>query len=844
MEDRYEIKGKIAQGGLGSVYKAHDVRMSRDVAIKRIITNIGDTSITDEATRQLIKEASALASLQHPNIVTIYDVGKDEEGPFVVMELLTGQTLEEIITKASFTWEDFRQLAMQSLEALIAAQELHIVHRDIKPGNIMLTWLPSGKFQVKVVDFGLAKLSTKPSLQTIDQSDGVFGSIYFMGPEQFERIPIDQRVDLYALGCVFYYALTGTYAFDGENAVEVMASHLQHHVVPIQEVRAGIPLWACNWIMWLINRQPADRPESAREALHVFMQNDSAYIYPEMSTGEPTPVAPTEQSKRPKLFIPGATPTPELVEEPKPGQSPKKTASVAKALTPPQGSKPSVHHTTQTYQVPEPPAPEAEPLPVSPPVYETPAPPQIQPPAYTPPVQTPAIAASLPIAQPASAPTQVLSTGLPKAIPPAQASLSPSFLKKPHITHALTPTSNLNQPLAGTSTQSIQVTDPTSEALQLESIVAPAPKKHISNTVKIMMAAILSIVAIFMIYFIINRQRANAEIALFNKTVSLAAKEGTTEIPVDKRILDLLLTNASDRTGKQDRSAIYAALSLAVATDKTNIDSEIAEYVTTELMHKDIRGALFREVIAKRGNPSVVTALVDFAKSTNEPETAIAAIEACNPLVSDTHFQTFLDLMTNSKDDTMRKAAENNINSIIKKSTSSTLFRTQLVTTYNATSIDAVKHATLRLLGRVGGDQALSFVKDSLKNGDHKTKVAALGALGNWVDSSGFKVLIEYIASETDKTNRDLAFNAAIKYAAATEDKPEAAWKSIAEHSNSQEDQLSLINALAAYSADPWVFEIMNHIVKTSKQPGAVDRAKKAIDYLEKMKKAQGENPE
>jgi len=183
MDDRYEIRGKIAQGGLGSVYKAHDVRMSRDVAIKRILTNVGDSSITDEATRQLIKEASALASLQHPNIVTIYDVGKDAEGPFVVMEFLTGQTLEEIITHASFTWDDFRQLAMQSLEALIAAQELHIVHRDIKPGNIMLTWLPSGKFQVKVVDFGLAKLSTKPSLQTIDQTDGVFGSIYFMGPE-------------------------------------------------------------------------------------------------------------------------------------------------------------------------------------------------------------------------------------------------------------------------------------------------------------------------------------------------------------------------------------------------------------------------------------------------------------------------------------------------------------------------------------------------------------------------------------------------------------------------------------------------------------------------------------
>ena len=180
MEERYEIKGKIGQGGLGAVYRAQDVRMNREVAIKRIVANPEDTSISEEATRQLLKEAGSLASLQHPNIVTIYDVGTDDDGPFVVMELLTGETLEELIGKGSFTWPDFRQLAMQTLEALIAAQELHLVHRDLKPCNIMLTWLPSGKFQVKIVDFGLAKLSSKPSLQTIDQSDGVFGSISWL----------------------------------------------------------------------------------------------------------------------------------------------------------------------------------------------------------------------------------------------------------------------------------------------------------------------------------------------------------------------------------------------------------------------------------------------------------------------------------------------------------------------------------------------------------------------------------------------------------------------------------------------------------------------------------------
>ena len=125
MEERYEFRGKIGQGGLGSVYRAFDLRMSREVAIKRIIANTGDNSISEEATKQLMQEAGSLASLQHPNIVTIYDVGTDADGPFVVMELLTGETLEEIIGRGSFTWADFRQLAMQTLEALIAAQELH-----------------------------------------------------------------------------------------------------------------------------------------------------------------------------------------------------------------------------------------------------------------------------------------------------------------------------------------------------------------------------------------------------------------------------------------------------------------------------------------------------------------------------------------------------------------------------------------------------------------------------------------------------------------------------------------------------------------------------------------------
>ncbi len=828
MEDRYEIIGKIAQGGLGSVYKARDVRMSRDVAIKRILTNIGDTSITDEATRQLIKEASALASLQHPNIVTIYDVGKDEEGPFVVMELLTGQTIEEIISQASFTWEDFRQLAMQSLEALIAAQELHIVHRDIKPGNIMLTWLPSGKFQVKVVDFGLAKLSTKPSLQTIDQSDGVFGSIYFMGPEQFERIPIDQRVDLYALGSVFYYALTGTYAFDGENAVEVMASHLQHHVTPIQEVRAGIPLWACNWIMWLINRQPSDRPDSARDALHVFMQNDSAYISPEMSTGEPTPKALPEQSKRPKLFIPGSAPTPEIIEEPKPGQIPKKTATIPKPLTPPQGSKPSVHSTTRTYQAPQP-EPEPEPIAPSPPVYE-PAPPQIQAPVLSPPVLSPPILSAPPALSPP---------------PLAQALVNPIQNQAPALARA-TPalTSQLNKPHIGSPTQKATATKPLVEEEYPTEQPYIAPKKTISNSVKVVLAIVLSISVIFLGLFINNRMKENAEIALFNEMITLAAKEDTTEVPVNKEKLEILLFNASSPGGQEDRNAIYRALTLAKATDKTDVDKEIADYTTTVDMHGDIRTVLLQDVLGTRKNPAIVPTLINFAKSSPEPRVALAAVAACREMATESHFQVFLDLLKNTTDEIMRKAAEDNIASIISRSGSFSLFRGTLITTYKSTPLASVKHATLRLLGRVGGDEALALVKENLKSPDSKTKMVALGALSNWVDSAGFNLLINQISTEADPKDRKLAFDAAIKCAANIKDKPEEAWRKIALQAKTQQDEIDVINALAAYSADPWVFDIINNIAKSSSNPAAVERAKKAIAYLEDMKKAKSENPE
>ena len=296
--DRYEIRGKIGAGGVGAVYRAYDTQLRREVAIKRVLPD-GDMN-SEDATANLLKEATALSSVQHPHIVTVYDAGIDAEGPYVVMELINGKTLDEMVERGTLTFEDFKEVAIQSQEAMIAAQDLNLVHRDLKPTNVMVSWLPSGRFQVKIVDFGLAKFSAKPSLQTIDHGDAVFGSIFFMAPEQFERTPLDCRTDMYSLGAMYYYSLTGEYPFNGDTAPQVMAAHLQNKITPLIEVRPDLPPWVCDWVMWHVRRDMQDRPDSARAALEHFLAHDSAHTFGitaahQLAAAGPPHQAPTGQ---------------------------------------------------------------------------------------------------------------------------------------------------------------------------------------------------------------------------------------------------------------------------------------------------------------------------------------------------------------------------------------------------------------------------------------------------------------------------------------------------------------------------------------------------------------------
>lgn len=257
--NRYEIIKKIGDGGMAFVYEARDKLLNRTVAIKVLRPEFVDD---EEFLTKFKREAEAVASLSHPNIVNVYDVGEDGKVHYIVMELIEGQNLKDII-KNEGTLDEYTALdiAKQIAKALGAAHRKGIIHRDIKPHNILIS--NEGRL-VKVADFGIAKAV---SSSTITSTGSVIGSVHYFSPEQAKGKFVSNTTDLYSLGIVLYEMIIGRVPFTGESPISIALQHINEEIEFTQEEKVSIPQSVRNIIKKLTSKSSADRYQGADELI-------------------------------------------------------------------------------------------------------------------------------------------------------------------------------------------------------------------------------------------------------------------------------------------------------------------------------------------------------------------------------------------------------------------------------------------------------------------------------------------------------------------------------------------------------------------------------------------------
>jgi beta-lactam-binding protein with PASTA domain/predicted Ser/Thr protein kinase len=253
---RYEIETLLGQGGMARVFRGTDSVLDRTVAIKVLSPQFADD---DQFVARFRREAQAAAGLNHPNIVGVYDTGDQGDVHFIVMEYVEGRTLRDVIrADGPLHPERAAEIGEAVARALSSAHQAGIVHRDIKPGNIMLT----RDGEVKVMDFGIARTSTG---DTLTQTAAVLGTASYLSPEQAQGLPVDTRSDIYSLGCVLYEMLTGRAPFIGDSPVAIAYMHVKEDPVPPSQLNEDVPPTLDAVVLKCMAKNPANRYETAEE---------------------------------------------------------------------------------------------------------------------------------------------------------------------------------------------------------------------------------------------------------------------------------------------------------------------------------------------------------------------------------------------------------------------------------------------------------------------------------------------------------------------------------------------------------------------------------------------------
>lgn len=309
---RYKLVSVIGNGGMSIVYKAIDLRTGHDVAIKVLRPEFKQDA---EFLERFDREALAASKMSHHNIVNLLDVGEDKDNRFIVMEYVEGKTLKQIIKeKGRLSPQVTTQIAIRILSALQHAHKNGIIHRDIKPQNVLV----HSEGLIKVSDFGIARMA---DTQTISKADSVMGSVHYFSPEQAKGEPVTERSDLYSVGVVMYEMLTGHVPFDGETPVAVAMQHIRNKPAPITTFSPDVPPALCRVVMKAMEKNPAERYQSARDMAEDLLQSQKA-----QGTGE------SKQATGSQRILSGKEPG-RVLKNIKRGKSRKQTRVVSALLT-------------------------------------------------------------------------------------------------------------------------------------------------------------------------------------------------------------------------------------------------------------------------------------------------------------------------------------------------------------------------------------------------------------------------------------------------------------------------------------------------------------------------------
>ena len=281
---RYEVDALIASGGMGDVYRARDTRLDRPVALKVLATSV----LTDtERLARFTQEARATALINHPNIVSVYDVGSDRGLPFVVSELLRGETLRARMKRGPLGIDAAVACALEIANGLIAAHHLGVVHRDLKPENVFVT--EDGR--VKILDFGLAKCRNETLGLPIDSSKStqpgtILGTVGYMSPEQVRGADVDERSDIFSLGVMLYEMIAGCAPFERETPVETLYAILKDEPPPLDR-QSGLSDDVDHIVRHCLEKSPTGRFQSARDLAFVLQ---FAFRTPSTPVPQPPPL--------------------------------------------------------------------------------------------------------------------------------------------------------------------------------------------------------------------------------------------------------------------------------------------------------------------------------------------------------------------------------------------------------------------------------------------------------------------------------------------------------------------------------------------------------------------------